>query len=246
MGPNDPILTVLLYSSLAAATAGLGVLPFVFRDSVPQTWVGSAYALASGLMLGAGYLLIQEGLNGSPVWAVVGFGLGAVYTYWSQAYAGTAQLDTSPEHNPDNIEGYKTILQNALHSASEGVAIGAAMVLSLGLGCFLAFSMAVHNIGEAMALTSILGKRRMSLAESAGLCVITNVPQVLLAIVVFALRTVFQGAQPTLLGFASGALVFLLMTELLPASYQRCGSSWIAVLVSFSAGAVVLLEGVLL
>ncbi len=246
MGPTDPILTVLLYSSLAAATAGLGVLPFVFRDSVPQSWVGSAYALASGLMLGAGYLLMQEGLRRSPVWTVVGFGLGAVYTFWTQAYAGTAELDTRPEHTPDSIEGYKAILQNTLHSASEGVAIGGAMVLSLTLGRFLAFSMAVHNVGEAMALTAILARRRMTAGESAGLCVITNVPQVLLAIVVYALSPAFEGTQPGLLGFASGAMVFLLMTELLPASYQRCGSSWIAVLVSFSAGAVVLLEGVLL
>ncbi len=244
---GEPILTVLQYSSIAAAMAGLGALPLAFRDSVPDRWVGWAYALASGLMLGVGYLLIQEGLGQAAFRTVLGFAVGALYTFWIRSYAGIDELEMDPglESDPNPIEGYKAILQNTLHSASEGVAIGAAMVVSLKLGIFLAFSLAVHNVGEAMALTAMLRRRSMSVGEAAGLCVMTNVPQVLLAIVAFALSPVLGDWMPAALGFASGALVFLLMTELLPASYQRCGSSWIAVLVSFSAGAVVFLEGVL-
>lgn len=246
LGATDPVVTVLLASSAAAALAVLGAAPFAFREEVPLQWIGVAYALASGLMLGVGYLLMSEGLDRSAALAAPGFGLGAVYTFWTQSYARTTDLDTRPGQAPDALHGYKVILQNTLHSASEGVAIGAAMVVSLRLGVFLAFSLAVHNIGEAMGLTATLRRRRMTTGQAAGLCVVTKAPQMLLAIVAFAVSPVLGDWMPALLGFSSGSLVFLLMTELLPASYQRCRNTWIAGLVSFSAGAVVLLEGVLL
>ena len=60
---HDPVSTVLLCSSVAAATAALGVLPFAFPKKVRLGWIGGAYALASGLMLGAAYLLMTRGLE---------------------------------------------------------------------------------------------------------------------------------------------------------------------------------------
>ncbi|HJM43072.1 MAG TPA: ZIP family metal transporter, partial [Nitrospinota bacterium] len=79
---NEAVLTVVLFSSLAAGLAGLGALPFCCGASVPVRWVGWAYALASGLMLGAGYILMADGLERATLSVVLGGGLGVVYTYW--------------------------------------------------------------------------------------------------------------------------------------------------------------------
>ncbi|MFQ5738968.1 MAG: ZIP family metal transporter [Acidobacteriota bacterium] len=238
---SEPILTVILYSSMAAATAALGALPFAFGKPVSLTWVGGAYALASGLMLGTGYILMTEALGKSPVLVVVGAGLGVGYTFWTHWYAGIDDLDTTPGASGGAGFGYKIILQHTLHSASEGVAIGVSMVVNLRLGVFMALALAAHNVGEAVALTAVLRARGMSAGESAGLSVASNVTQVLLAIVAFAVVLPPHGLS-LVLGFASGALFFLVLTELLPASYQRTGKPSVAFLVSFSAGAVVLLE----
>ena len=239
-----PIQTVLVYSGLAAAMAALGALPFAFRKEVPLAWLGLAYALASGLMLGASYLLISQGLADHPLQGVAGAGLGVAYTYWIQSYARTRGVDPIPDSSLQHgsEEGFRVILQNALHSASEGVAIGVAMTLNLRLGIFVAMALAVHNVSEAMVLTALLRQRGMSVAESAGLCLATNSSQVLLAISIFALSPLLGESLPIALGFASGTLLFLVMTELLPASYRRASKPAIALLVSLSAGAVVLLE----
>ncbi len=241
----DPVLTVLFYGALAAAAAALGALPFAFGTG-PRPWVvGAAYALASGLMLGAGYLLMTEGLKTRTLLAVLGAGLGVVYTWWSQRYPGTDELDVAPDREIDRDAGYKTILQSTLHSASEGVAIGVAMVVDLSLGIFMALALAIHNVGEGMALTAVLRRRGMSLAESAGLCVVTNVTQPLFAIVAFALAPPLGESLPAILGFAAGALVFLVLTELAPASYERASRTLVATLMSIAAAAVVLLEHLL-
>ncbi len=241
--PDEAILTVLLFSSLAAALAAVGTIPFCCREEVPLSWVGWAYALASGLMLGAGYILTAGNLGQSAVPVVIGAGLGVGYTYWTHVYSGTDELETDPEEPPGADYSVKFILQSAMHSASEGLAIGVAMVVDLRLGIFMALALAVHNVAEAMVLTDVLRKRKNTLGNAAGMAIVTNVPQVLLAIVAFAVTPAIDGFLPWAVGFASGALVYLVITELLPSAYERAGRTGIAFIVSFATGGVVLLKG---
>ena len=238
----DPVLIVLLFGVLATGASALGALPFAFSDG-PRPWVlGAAYALASGFMLGAGYLLMSEGLEDEAIFAVLGGGLGVLYTRWTQAYPGTDRLETDPEGEIGRDAGYLTILQSTLHAAAEGIAIGVAMVVDVSFGIFMALALAVHNVGEAMALTAILRQRGMTVGESAGLCVVTNVTQPLFAIVAFALSPALGHFLPAALGFSAGSLVFLVLTELAPASYQRASRTLVATLMSIAAAAVVFLE----
>lgn len=244
--PSDPVLVVLLFSAVAAATAAGGAVPFLALGRVPMRTLGMAYALASGLMLGAGYLLLEAGLKDKGHSAVVlmsGAALGVLYTYWTHWFSRTGEMESIPSGEIPPGLGYKIVLLNALHSASEGVAIGAGMALSTRMGVFLALSLAVHNIAEAVTLTSVLLRREVRLGEAALLCVITNVPQILLAVTAFAVVSAARGLLPWALGFAAGALAYLVLTELLPDSYRQASHTWVAAAVSFSTGMVILLKG---
>ncbi len=244
--PAEPVVAVLLFGSLAAVLAAAGALPYAGGRRPAAAWVGGAYAVASGLMLGAGHLLMSHGLETAGATLVAGAGAGVLYSHGIQRYSGTQGLDHSPGGELAAGFGYKVILENTLHSASEGVAIGVAMVLDLRLGIFMALALAVHNVGEAMALTDVLTRRGMNAREAAGLCVATNVTQPLLALAVFALSPLLAGLLPAALGFAAGSLVFLVLTELLPGSYKRAAHGLVALLVSVAAGTVLLLEDVFL
>ena len=137
----------------------------------------------------------------------------------------------------------KFVLLNALHSASEGIAIGVAMTAKLELGIFMALALGVHNIAEAMVLTDVLHRAGTSLRQSAALSVITNIPMILFAVVTFSVIPAVPGALPWFLGMTAGALLYLVMTELLPSSYERASRTGIAILVSVAAGGVVFLKG---
>lgn len=234
----EPVLNVLLYGTLAVAVAPLGVLPFVFGRRPRPVWIGGASALAAGLMLGAGYLLMDDGLE-EGIWAAVLGGVaGILYTLGARLFSGVDELDGATPSDRTPL----VLLQHGLHAAAEGLAIGVAMNLNLRLGVFVALSLGIHNIGEAMALTDLLRRWRVSLVRAAGVAVAINLPQPVLALAVFALEPVLAGFFPAALGFAAGSLIFLVLTELVPEAYPQAGRGIVAFLVSASAGTVVLLE----
>lgn len=235
----DPVLTVLLLASAAALAAALGVVPQIVAGRLPLTVLGWANALASGLMLGVAYSLVTLELNGRAVTGAVAAVLGVVLIRGVQAGMGTADLDLNEIDELSPRYGYKIFLVNSFHAACEGVAIGVAMLVSVPFGVSMVAALAVHNVPEAMILTAVVAGRGVSTGQTALLAVGANLNQILWAVVTF----VVVGAHPVLLpwaaGFAVGALIYLVLADLLPESYRQAGHTSIA-LVTLIAMAMVL------
>ncbi len=241
IGTVEPTLVVLLYSSLAAGVAAAGVLPLAGGRTLPTHWIGWSNALAGGLMLGVAYALLVSAHDPVPLGGALGGLLGILVVNRTHAASGTANLDLNRLHETSPDYGYKVLLVNGIHSAAEGVAIGAAMAVNLSFGVFTALAIAVHNVPEGTVLAAILTSRRVRLRDAAGLAVATNAGQVLLAIVTFALIVAAPGLMPWALGFAVGSLVYLVLAELLPECYREAGSTSIALVTLVAMGVVALL-----
>ncbi len=224
MEEPSPFTVVLLASSLAAAVSALGVLPFRRHGEIEGAWTGIAQALASGFMLGIGYLLLFKGLALATLPAIAGSLLGIGYTVSVQGLVGIRDLHRVSPRSDDPSLGYRALLQSTLHSASEGIAIGVSMALSLELGLFMAGALALHNIGESMALAQVLQPNRLSLPQLGALAVMSKTSQVLLALLALALVGNLGDPLTLMLGFAAGSLLYLVLTELLPAAYQSAPS----------------------
>jgi len=238
----EPTLVVLLFSAISAASAVLGAGPFLFRRQLPIVQIGWANALAAGMMLGAAYVLLIGGLPLGAAAVAAGAVLGIGFAAWSHTASGTGDLDLNRLDDTGPTYGYQVLLVNSLHSAFEGVAIGAAMALSLPFGVFVALAIAIHNIPEATVLCAILTGRRVAISSAAGLAVAANVSQVMLAIFTFAIVDAAPGALPWALGLATGALIQLVMADLLPESYRQAGHRTIALVAIVAMGIVVLLR----
>lgn len=235
----DPILTVLAYSSLAAFAAVLGVLPEAIYGRPSRPMLGWSNALASGLMLGVAYTLLTQGLADGLVQGGAGAVLGLVMVRVTHAATGTENMDLNSLDEMSEGYGYQVFLVNALHGAHEGVAIGAAMAVSLPFGISMALALAVHNVPEAMVLTTILRGRGVRLSHAAALAVVSNVNQVLVSVVTFAVVGAVPALMPWALGFAVGALIYLVLVELLPESYRQAGHTSIALVTLVAMGIVV-------
>ena len=239
----DPTLVVLAYSTAAAATGAFGAGPLLIRQRLPITAIGWSNALAAGLMLGVAYALMVLGLERIPLSGAVGTILGIAFVYGTHAVSGTADLDLNRLDETRPEYGYQVLLVNTLHSAAEGVAMGVAMTVSLPFGAFTALAIAVHNVPEGTVLSAILTTRGVRIAQAAGLVVAANVSQVLLAIVSFALVTAAPSLFPWVLGFAAGAMVYLVLVDLLPECYRQAGSTSIGLVTIVAMGIVVVLMG---
>jgi len=230
-------LTVLLYSSIAAAVAALGAISPRGRMGLPASWIGWSNALAAGLMLGAAFMLAANAEQ-APLSLAGGALIGILFTHWTHVVTGTSDLDLNRLDEVDPTYGYRIMLTGTLHSASEGIAIGAAMYIDMVFGISMAVAIAVHNVPEAAIQSTIMRCRGAAPRDAAGLAVAVNLSQVLLAVVTFAVLTAVPGALPWAAGFAVGALINLVLVELLPESYKQVGSTSIAVVTFFAMGMV--------
>ena len=245
----NPTLLILALSTAAALTSALGVLPLVGRHRMPTRWIGWGNAIAAGMMLGAAYML--SALEAEPMSAIgtpglteaVGALLGIVFIYWTHVAVGTEGVELNRARAEDPVHGYRLLMVNGLHSASEGMAMAVAMVIDLEFGVLVALALAIHNIPEATVLASALRGRGLNLGEITGLAVATNVSQVLLAVATYSIVTAAPATLPWILGFAIGALVQLVLVELLPESYREAGQASIALVTVVALGVVVLIQG---
>ncbi|MFW5947418.1 MAG: ZIP family metal transporter [Gemmatimonadota bacterium] len=239
----DPTLTVLMYSSLAALAAVVGVLPQAVRGVPSLPAIGWANALAAGLMMGVAYVLLTTGLGDRLAEGGLSALLGIAFVRGTHGLTGTGELDLADLDEAGPVYGYKVLLADTLHAAHEGIAIGAAMTISLPLGISMAVALGVHNIPEAMILSRVLTRQGTGVVQAAGIAAATNINQVLLAVVTFAVATAAPVILPWVVGFAVGALLYLLLVELLPAAYRQAGHTGIALVAIVAMGMVVLLAG---
>ena len=83
----------------------------------------------------------------------------------------------------------------------------------------------------------------MRLGHAALLAVATKLNQVLLGVLTFTVIELYPVLLPWAVGFAVGALVFLVLVELLPESYHQAGLTSIALVTLGAMGIVVALSG---
>jgi ZIP family zinc transporter len=243
--PQAPILQLLVLAVGAVCASLFGVVPFQWDRRTAARGTGAANAVAGGLMLGASYILLAPAMQTSGLAAVLGAGLGVGYTRWTHWYTGTKPSTrrgaaTEDAHFPDRV-----LLLNALHASAEGLAIGMAALVSAPMGMFVAATLAVHNVAEAMVLTELLQAAGVGTRRVYSLSVLTRAPQVLVAVAGYAVLAAIPGSLAWGLGFAAGALLYLVLTELLPAAYERSGQGPPALLVTVLAGMVLLLQALL-
>ena len=177
-------------------------------------------------------------------YGAVGATAGVLYVMLTHRATGTERLELNRLEHPVAAYPYRVLMVHVLHSASEGVAIGVAMVVSVPFGVFMVLAIAVHNIPEATVLCAILRSRGLTLTQAGGMAVAVRSSQVLLALASFAVLTAAPAMVPWAVGVAVGALIYLVMAELLPESYEEAGHQSIALVTIVAMMLVVFLRSV--
>lgn len=217
------VFWVALLTDLAT---GLGALPFFFVHKVSKVWQGRLTAAAGGMMLSAAmFTLTGEAMQNGAVWQVlVGLLAGSAFFAWTAVLVKKRGWRIGSLNAARSRQGILIIVAMFIHSIPEGIAIGVGYATGeMRFGLVMAIAIAVHNIPEGLAVSIPLRARGVSVLKCAGYAILTSVPQPIAAVPSFQLASVVQALVPAGLGFAGGAMIFLVAYELLPESTERCG-----------------------
>jgi ZIP family zinc transporter len=225
------VVTVFLVALGTALATGLGAIPLLFaRTSGPRA-LGIANAVASGVMAGASVSLVLEAFDRSISRTVLGVVAGVLFIVVVSRYlhAPHHAHDFGVLSGEDAAKGILIVAVMTVHSVAEGVGVGAAFGGGETLGLLIAIAIAVHNVPEGLAISLVLVPRGTSVRAAAGWSIFSSLPQPLLAVPAFLFVEAFEGVLPAALGFAAGAMAWMVARELLPDALGQASSRVVAV-----------------
>lgn len=241
-------LLVFSYALATALATGLGALPFLFVRTLSQRVVAYSNAVAAGLMLGASFGLVSEGTLYGRGATLGGVLVGVAFILFTQRVLG--------EHPDEELlfaagrgAGARRMLLMmvvmTVHSFSEGVAVGVSFGGGATLATLITVAIAIHNVPEGVAITAVMRPQGVSLLRCAGWSVVSSLPQPLMAVPAFLFVEAFRPALPWGLGFAAGAMILMVLVELLPEAFIQGRRPAVATVAAVSLVAMVLLQRLL-
>ena len=233
---NHPVvLQALTGGSIAALATALGTLPIVFSQRLSERTQDTLFGFGAGVMLAASaFSLIIPGIaaaraSGADAWGAGGIVASAILL------GGLALLVLDRvlphEHFIKGVEGrdaralrrtWLFVFAVALHNLPEGLAIGVGFAGGDALrGSALATGIAIQDVPEGLVVAAALlaaGYRR-TFAVAIGMA--SGLVEPLGAVLGAAIVSHSALLLPWGLGFAAGAMLFVISHEIIPESHRK-------------------------
>ncbi len=241
----NEVLLVFFYALLTAVATGLGAIPFAFVRTISERFAAYSAAVAGGLMLGASFGLVAEGTGYGRGETLIGALLGVGFILITQRFLGEQDGHEMVFEAVSGDGARKMLLiliVMTVHSFAEGVAVGVSFGGGVTLGAIITVAIAIHNVPEGVAISAVLRPQGVSVGRCAGWSIFSSLPQPLMAVPAFLFVETFRTALPYGLGFAAGAMVYMVLVELLPEAYEHGDRAQVATLATVSAVAMVLFQ----
>ncbi len=240
---HESTLNVFLYAMVTAVATGLGALPFLFFKRITREWLGYSNAVAAGLMLTASFTLIFEGLELSLWLTVLGILSGLLFILVSDNWLGKrSDLSISNLRGADARKAIMILGVMTLHSFTEGVGVGVSFGNGRDLGIFITAAIAIHNIPEGLAISLIMIPRGMGVWITAFYCVLSSIPQPIMAVPSYLFVEAFNPFLPVGLGFAGGAMIWMVFSEIIPEANADTSTKRIGVVIALSVVLMIIFQ----
>lgn len=210
------VFAVALGTALAT---GLGVLPVMTLRFDERRSIALSSALAAGFMLGASAGLLLEGWRQDGTRTMLGVAAGVAFILLTRRVLGEERdVHIGSLRGARGFDALLVIGVMTMHSFTEGVALGVSSAGRESLGILIAIAIAIHNIPEGVAISLALVPYGETAWRAAAWSIFSSLPQPLMAVPAFLAVRTFEPLLPAGLGFAAGAMIWMVATQLLPES----------------------------
>jgi ZIP family zinc transporter len=233
-----PIWQALLATLFTWFVTALGAGAVFFFKTIDRKVLDSMLGFAAGVMIAASYWsLLAPAIemaedNGGPAWvpATIGFLLGGAFLWSIDKILPHLHLG----YPTDKAEGLKTswhrsvllVLAITMHNFPEGLAVGVAFgalaadlpSASLAAAIALALGIGIQNFPEGAAVSIPLRREGMSRLKSFWYGQLSGTVEPIAGILGAVAVVLAKPILPYALAFAAGAMIFVVVEELIPES----------------------------
>jgi ZIP family zinc transporter len=231
---NSDVLYGLLLPFVGTSLGAAMV--FFLREEIKPWLQKLLLGFASGVMIAASvWSLLIPSINmaadsGGVEWlpAVVGFLMGMFALLLLDSLVPHLHLDSAEPEGVKSGFGRSAMLVLAvtLHNIPEGMAVGVVFAgvmtqsaeLSMAAAMALSFGIAIQNFPEGAIVSMPLKNSTRSRSKAFAYGVASGVVEPLAAIITIFLIDILHPILPYLLSFAAGAMIYVVVEELIPES----------------------------
>lgn len=232
------MVQALLATCFTWALTALGAAAVFLARDMSRKVLDAMLGFAGGVMIAASYwsllapaIEMSEG-KGFPAWfpAVVGFLTGGIFLRVVDMILPHLHIGLPIQE----AEGIKTswerstllVLAITLHNIPEGLAVGVAFggvaagfpAASLGGAVSLALGIGIQNFPEGLAVSMPLHREGISRLRSFWYGQLSGMVEPMAGVIGAALVLLAQPILPYAMGFAAGAMIFVVVEEVVPES----------------------------
>ncbi|MFZ3578408.1 ZIP family metal transporter [Virgibacillus sp. DJP39] len=238
----DPLVLALLATLFTWGMTALGAALVFTQKNMNQKFLDSMLGFAGGVMIAASFwsLLspaLQMAEDGPvPNWipAAVGFMLGGLFLWGvdkvlPHLHPGE-KMDSAEGINPKKKKrSTLLVLAITLHNIPEGLAVGVAFgavaagfeTATIAGAVALAIGIGIQNFPEGVAVAMPLRRDGMSRKKSFMYGQLSGLVEPIAAVIGVLAVTFVEPMLPYALSFAAGAMIFVVVEEVIPSSHEE-------------------------
>lgn len=235
---DEVVVIGFLASILAGLATGVGALPALFFKEISTRLFNSMLGAAAGVMLAAtAFSLLVPGMEyGEAIWpgkglliVSVGMLIGALFLHFADEKLPHLHFDAVADESLDSLQKISLfIIAITIHNFPEGMSVGVSFGSGdMKNGLVLSIAIALQNLPEGLAVALPLVGLGYNKWKAVGIATLTGLVEPVGGLLGITMVTVFSSVLPIAMGFAAGAMLFVISEEIIPETHSK-GRSRIA------------------
>lgn len=219
-------LYVLFWALAGSVLSLIGGVILAKSTTKREKFVHYALPFGAGAMLASAFLVVipealHEGMDpeSMSLWALGGF-LGFFLLERLLSWFHHHHHDTVSEAR-DKTHTYLVVIGDTLHNAIDGVALGAAFLVSPAAGVSMAIAVATHEIPQEVGDFGILLAKGMKANRVIWVNIASALATVVTAMTVYLLGDATGFDASPLLAIAAGMFIYVAASDIIPDIHER-------------------------
>lgn len=208
----------------------IGLFTLSFKESALRKVLFLLISLAAGALLGDAFIHLlpeafeEAGSVSTSIFVLAGilsFLMLEKFLHWHHSHGD----DASEEHARTHPVGHLVIVSDGVHNLVDGIAIGAAFLVSPEIGIATTIAIALHEIPQEIGDFGLLLHAGFSRARALWMNFVSALTAFGGVAIAFALAETSERIIPLIAAFAAGNFIYIALADLVPEIHKTRGTT---------------------